>query len=240
MPASVDPAPRALARTRATTSLIALNAIAFAAALALGMDPLAPDGRQLLALGGNFLPLTRFEPWRLLSALFLHAGALHLVFNMWALHDLGRIAERLFGTARFVLIYLLGGLLGSLTSLFFSASEAVAVGASGAVFAAAGAILAAATSRSMPRSLATQLRRAILILVGYALMLGIVLPDIDNAAHIGGLCAGYLIGRTLIALPASGSHPTLRWRGVLIAVLATAALAGVGLRLLSGAGALVS
>jgi len=78
--------------------------------VASGMSPTLPQPVELLAWGGNFLPATIAQPWRLFTAAFLHAGAIHLAFNMWALWNMGAIAERFYGNLQFLLIYLLSGL----------------------------------------------------------------------------------------------------------------------------------
>ncbi|MEZ5741127.1 MAG: rhomboid family intramembrane serine protease [Burkholderiaceae bacterium] len=130
-------------RTWVTQAIIGLNVAAFVLAALAGVDIMAPSAQSLLEVGGNWLPYTREQPWRLFSAMFLHAGLIHIGFNMWALRDMGMIAERFYGKAQFLLIYVVSGLFASLASLFFSAANSVSVGASGAVFGVAGAILAA-------------------------------------------------------------------------------------------------
>lgn len=81
--------------------------------------------------------------WRLFTCMFLHAGILHLVVNLFSLYNLGNLIERIFGSAKFTLIYLSSGLWGSIASTIFAPETAavVSVGASGAIFGIAGAIL---------------------------------------------------------------------------------------------------
>ncbi len=182
-------------RVWVTWTLIGLNVAVFIVATVLGVSPIAPRSVDLLALGGNFLPATLAEPWRLFSAMFLHAGILHIGFNLWALRDMGGIAERFYGHQQFLVIYLFAGLFGSLASLFFSASQAVSVGASGAIFGVAGAILAAIFTKheKLPPALVGRMRTSMLVFVGYSLFMGFTVSFIDNSAHIGGLVSGFML-----------------------------------------------
>ncbi len=177
-----------------TKALITINVLAFLAMALFGINPLEPTALELLAVGGNFLPVTITQPWRLFSATILHAGLLHLGFNMFALYQMGGIAERFYGNSQFLIIYLLAGLFGSLASLFFSASEAVSVGASGAVFGVSGAILAAVVTarHKLPPVLVTSMSQSMLLFVGYSLFMGFTTSFVDNSAHIGGLAAGFV------------------------------------------------
>jgi rhomboid protease GluP len=178
-----------------TGTLIALNLLVWLANLAGGLSPFLPEARELLAWGGNLLPLTQREPWRLLSAMFLHAGIIHLAFNMWALWNVGSIAERFYGNTQFALIYLLSGLFGSLASLFFAARTAVSVGASGAIFGITGALLAAILLKrdKLPAPLVASMRSSLFMFVGYSLFLGFTSGVVDNAAHVGGLVSGFAL-----------------------------------------------
>ena len=184
---------QATPRVWVTKSLIGLNLFVFAAMVLVGINPLEPTPTELLAIGGNFKPYTELQPWRLLSSTVLHAGLLHVAFNMFALYQMGTIAERFYGNTQFLLIYLTSGLFGALASLFFSASTAV--GASGAVFGVAGAILAAVfTARSkLPPQLVSSMSQSMLLFVGYSLFMGFTSSVVDNSAHIGGLVAGFLM-----------------------------------------------
>lgn len=186
---------QATPRASVTGTLIALNLLVWLANLAGGLSPFLPEARELLAWGGNLLPLTQREPWRLLSAMFLHAGIIHLAFNMWALWNVGSIAERFYGNTQFALIYLLSGLFGSLASLFFAARTAVSVGASGAIFGITGALLAAILLKrdKLPAPLVASMRSSLFMFVGYSLFLGFTSGVVDNAAHVGGLVSGFAL-----------------------------------------------
>lgn len=221
---------RATPRTWVTTSLVAVNVLVWLANLATGLNPLAPSPVELAAWGANFLPLTQVEPWRLVSAAFLHAGAIHLAFNLWALWDAGRLAERFYGNAQFAVIYGLSALGGSIASLHFAASRAVSVGASGAIFGVVGAIAAAILTKhdQMPAQMVASLRTSLALFVGYSLFMGFAVPHIDNAAHLGGLVTGAVLGAIM-----SETFDVAEFRaqgmaraGVAIAVVLTGLFAG--------------
>src|SRR5690606_1350573 len=94
---------QATPRTYVTTTVVAANVIVWLLTVLLGVHWLAPSPQALLLLGGNFLPLTLEQPWRLLSSTVLHAGVIHLAFNMWAMLNMGRIAERFYGNTQFAI-----------------------------------------------------------------------------------------------------------------------------------------
>lgn len=174
----------------------------------------------LIDLGGNIAPATaQGQWWRLLTATFLHSGFMHVGFNMWALWDAGRVAERLFGRLRYLSIYLAAGLLGSIASINWQ-QEMVSVGASGAVFGIYGALIAALVLRKdlLPLTIAVQLRNSATVLIIYSLANGFSHAGIDNSAHLGGLMAGAMLGAGFVA-----PRPGL-WASVAVA----ASLFGIG------------
>jgi rhomboid protease GluP len=135
--------------------------------------------------------------WRLLSAMFLHGSVLHLVLNLLALWQLGALFETMFGTRRFVFIYFLTGLLASVTSLFYAGGPSV--GASGAIFGILGAFIF--SIRRSPRFRHEKWARGIvqqlIFWIVANIAIGMTVPQIDLAAHLGGLVAGLLIGAML-------------------------------------------
>lgn len=150
----------------------------------------------LVVLGGNFAPAVQSgQAWRLLSAMFLHGGVLHLLLNMVALWQAGQIVERLFGRLPYALIYLLAGLAGGLSSLWWHPGP-VSVGASGAIFGIYGALLAylLILRGEMPLGILREIRSGTLAFIGYSLFAGFMIPGVDNAAHVGGLLAGLVLG----------------------------------------------
>jgi rhomboid protease GluP len=190
---------QATPRTWVTTTVVVVNVLVWLLTVLLGAHWLSPSPQALLLLGGNFLPLTLEQPWRLMSSTVLHAGVIHLAFNMWAMLNMGRIAERFYGNTQFAIIYLASGLFGSLASLFSSAAVAVSVGASGAIFGVAGALLAALFTKphKLPKGLVASMRPSLVIFVGYSLFMGFTASMIDNAAHIGGLVAGFVLATVM-------------------------------------------
>jgi rhomboid protease GluP len=141
------------ARPVATATLVALNVAAFLGMAWAGVSLMAPAAGALFRWGGNFPPVTvQGQWWRLLTATFLHAGAVHLVFNMVVLWDAGKRMERILGRGGFLVCYLLSGLAGSVASLAFHPAS-VSVGASGAIFGLFGALLGflARSRRRLPR-----------------------------------------------------------------------------------------
>ena len=125
-----------------TKALVTANVLMFVAAAIGGAGIVVPSPSVLQAWGTNFGPLTTSgQWWRLVSSIFLHFGVLHLALNMWALYVGGRLAERLFGSRAFALIYFAAGISGSLSSLLWNPAVNSA-GASGAIFGVYGAMLA--------------------------------------------------------------------------------------------------
>jgi len=174
--------------------------------------------------------------WRLLTANFLHAGILHLGFNLYALLAFGTETERRFGHARFLALYLLAGLGGSVLS--FIGNDAVAVGASGAIFGLLGAMIVYfLTYRGELGAYGSQRLRSLLMVAGLNLFLGLSSSGIDNLGHIGGLLVGLVLGwafcpRYEVAQARPGAMPVLadRYepaRAVAVAALVLAALAAL-------------
>ncbi len=198
----------------------------WAAQVALGVDPVHPRIVDLLRWGGNTLPAVQAgQWWRLLTAMFLHGGILHLALNMYALWEAGRQLTRLFGNLGFLIVYVGAGLAGSALSLHFAARTGVSVGASGAVFGVVGALIAATLRHrdSLPAGRARQMLASLGLFVAISLGYGLAKTGIDNAAHIGGLLAGVAAGALLVRKADARS----RWRilrGRLLAMAACAAM----------------
>jgi rhomboid protease GluP len=175
-----------------TTALLVIIAIVFAIELLLGGSE---DGRVLVQLGAITPDLMQTgEYWRLLSAIFLHAGWLHFGTNTWGLFQLGTLYETLFGTRRFTLTYFLSGIGASVASVVFS--HHVTVGASGAIFGILGAfIFSLRRSRYRHERWTHGLVTQIVFLIAVNLAIGYHYRTfIDNAAHMGGLVVGLLLG----------------------------------------------
>jgi rhomboid protease GluP len=133
------------------------------------------------------------EYWRLFTANFLHIGFIHLAFNSYALYSLGPQIESLFGRSRFLVIYLLSGLMGNVAS--YVLSESLSAGASGAIFGLVGA-LAVYLARHrdiLGRRGQRSLANAVVVIL-YNLMLSFTVPGIDVFGHVGGLAGGLVVG----------------------------------------------
>ena len=210
-----------------TPLIIAANIIVFAVMVALGIQVLGGRADEYLRFGANFAPLTTGgEWWRLFTCTFIHFGIVHLAFNMWALWDSGRLTERLFGNGWFAALYVFAGLCGSSASMFWN-QEVISGGASGAVFGIFGALLAYMTVErgSIPSATLNRLRVSTSTFVVYSLFYGFVQSGIDNAAHLGGLAGGFVMG-LLLARPLDGLQRARgRWRRAALAIV----LAGVTL-----------
>ena len=138
------------------------------------------------------------EYWRLFTATFLHSGLLHLSFNCIALFIFGQQIEQIYGHGRFLALYFIAGLAGSVASYALSISAApntLGVGASGAVFGLLGGLVAFYTiHRDKFGEIGRQSLTGLLVIVAINVALGFVVPGIDNFAHIGGFVAGLLVG----------------------------------------------
>jgi len=154
------------------------------------------DSLSLIRLGANVQELVESgEYFRLLTAIFLHGGIIHLFFNMYALYSIGNFIETYFGRSKYFAVFIITGIAGSLVSYLFT--RGFSVGASGAVFGLLGLLLAQKLKRKVYYAELPIDTRSILIIVGINLLLGFTIPNVDNAAHIGGLISGTLLGLLL-------------------------------------------
>lgn len=225
-PALIDQLRQTVPSIPVTWLLVATNLLVFVAMLVNGAGLWHSPNSVQLAWGASFGPATKDgQWWRLGSSLFLHFGLLHLAMNMLALWDAGRLVERLLGPARFALLYFSAGLAGNLLSLISQGDMAVAGGASGAVFGVYGGLLVGLWQRRSSLHPA-EFRWLFWGAAGFSVLsgaLGLLVPGIDNAAHIGGFVSGLLAALALMpATPRDSS-----WRlgrliagGVLMALLA--------------------
>ena len=157
------------------------------------------DSDVLLDFGAMFGPLiANGEYWRLFTAMFLHVGVYHLAFNGFALFIFGPLVERAYGPVRFVTIYVLAGLFGSVASYLMN-SISIGAGASGAIFGVLGALAAffVTQRKTMSGGMAQRSLVGLVVLAGINIIYGFVSPGIDNWAHIGGLAAGFILGLAL-------------------------------------------
>lgn len=176
-----------------TPSLLGLNILIFMIMIMLGVNFILPDNESLILWGANFRPVTLDnEWWRLVSSCFIHIGIFHLLMNMYALVYIGLLLEPYLGKARFFSAYILSGIAGSVTSLYWH-DLTISAGASGAIFGMYGVFLAMLTTNLIEKSARKSILTSVIFFVGYNLINGMK-GGIDNAAHIGGLVSGLFIG----------------------------------------------
>ena len=177
-----------------TYILILINVIVFALMYIYGNG--SEDIETLKNFGANYIPLVKSGEYiRLITSAFVHIGIIHLLSNMYALYVIGRQVEQLYGRMKYILIYFISAITGSLFTVVFSSSNTVAAGASGAIFGLLGALLYFGYSYRgyIGNSIINQVLPAILL----NLVIGFSSPNIGNSAHIGGLIGGYLISMAL-------------------------------------------
>lgn len=189
-----------LHKPRWTYVLLAINILVFAAMtlfglyVGLGLNG-TQDTRVLMIFGAmdnQRIPSGEF--YRLFTSMFIHIGLIHLLFNSYALYVVGRDVESLYGAGRFLLIYLLAGLGGSLASYVFG-GVGLSAGASGAIFGLIGCEIAFFyLHRGTFGQRGQQQLRSLLMVAGINLVLGFTIPGINNLAHMGGLVFGFALG----------------------------------------------
>lgn len=204
-------------RTPVTYGLIAINVILFllltASCINLNLPILqalqvalfSPPTSALLNFGADFGPFTLVDqPWRLVTAMFIHIGLIHIGCNMYALYMVGPFCEKVFGNLGMLTVYFVSGIVGGVVSLWLN-PLAPSAGASGAIFGLFGAIFGVllAGRKLLPSELSRKMLPQMGWILAINLFLGFSIPGIDNAAHIGGLLFGAVAG-------AIGGY-TLRW-----------------------------
>jgi rhomboid protease GluP len=235
------PTPPPLPRHRppiATGVLIAINVGVWLLQVAGGVSPAHASSRALIAWGGD-LPLYTLtgDTWRLLTAMFLHGGIVHVGLNMYVLAFTAPRVEYEFGTARMLAIYLAGGLLASCASVFWAALRAtpadptplltVSVGASGAVMALFGSLLTGLVVPTprfahLPKHMQPGIDKGLIQAVAINIGMGFMIQGVDNSAHVGGLLGGLVLGLLMAMAPAATSP-----RDTLMRYLAAAGLVAV-------------
>jgi rhomboid protease GluP len=176
--------------------LIALNTLVYLIMAWQARSFLTFSPELLLNWGANAGALTsQGQWWRLLTSTFEHGGLLHIALNMWCLYNLGWLAELLFGRVRFILLYLMCGIGGSLASICWN-GNGLSVGASGAIFGIAGALIPAMLlhGNQKLRALLKGQFISIALFVVYSIVFGARSRGTDNAAHVGGLITGLILG----------------------------------------------
>lgn len=149
------------------------------------------NSQTLLKYGANLDVLVKNgEYYRLFTCIFLHIGIMHLLCNMYSLYIIGREVENLFGKIKYIIIFILSGIFGSIMSLAF-AHNTISAGASGAIFGLLGALLY--FGMHYRTYLGEAIKRSIIPIIVVNLIIGFFAEGIDLAAHIGGLVGGILL-----------------------------------------------
>ena len=158
-----------------------------------GMSLTSADDSALIGFGEkvNLLIDGQHQYWRLVTCIFIHIGFLHLIMNNYALWILGQEIEQIYGSSRFVLLYLAAGIIGSLSSYVFM-PQSRSAGASGAIFGLFGVMgtFAFRYRKEIPPALRRDIIRRIIPIILINLAFGFLVRVVDNSAHIGGLLGG--------------------------------------------------
>lgn len=183
---------------KVTPILLYLNVLVFFGLVLTGIaDNGAWTSENLMMWGSNYRSNTfGGEWWRLITCAFVHIGFMHLFFNMYALLYVGVVLEPVLGRARFIAAYFITALLAS-TASAATYDGIVAAGASGAIFGMYGVFIALLFTNLIERAARRSMFLSLAIFVGYALYNGLTSEGIDNAAHVGGLISGLVVGFAL-------------------------------------------
>ncbi len=193
-----------------TPLLLNINILVFILMILNGGNIFLPESEQLIQWGANYKPVTLDgEWWRLFTSCFIHIGVIHLLMNMYALLYIGLLLEPLLGSKRFIIAYILSGLAASITSTWWH-DLVISAGASGAIFGMYGVFLAMLSTNLIEKTERKALLASIGIFVAYNLMYGMK-EGIDNAAHIGGLLSGLLIGYSFYPSFKKSDSPVLKY-----------------------------
>ncbi len=209
----------------ATYGLMGINCAVYVLMVFTGTNPIKPSLEKLLIWGADNAGLVLYYNhwWRIVAAMFIHGGILHLALNMWCLWNLGMLAEPLMGTFGVVAVYLLTGAAGNLLSICYNWFKFhnldggavglvghVGVGASGAIFGIAGALIVLLKSDRLPvpPDELKKLRRSVIyfaainLVIGFSINVGTsamgVGMGVDNMAHVGGFACGLLFAAPMI------------------------------------------
>lgn len=168
------------------STIIAANLILYVLTLLPGIGTII----QNYGIQVNYFVLIG-EWWRIFTAMFLHAGFMHVLFNMFSLYLFGPELERIAGKARFATIYLLSGIIGNVVTYLLNDGNYASLGASGAIFGIFGAFgaLVYYTRHTMP-----MLRQFILPIIVISVIMTFLQSNVNVYAHLGGLVTGFLLG----------------------------------------------
>ncbi|MEV4838941.1 rhomboid family intramembrane serine protease [Nonomuraea sp. NPDC049486] len=183
-----------------TWTILAANVLVFVA------QYFVPDIQRLLGMNSLFVALGD-EYYRLITAAFVHGGMFHILFNSWALYVIGPYLERAFGHVRFVALYLVSALGGSVLGLWMDNPRILTVGASGAIFGLFGAVFVVGRRLNLDV-------RGIAVLIAINLAITFIVPGISWTGHIGGLVTGAALSAALAYAPRENRAV---WQGAAVA-----------------------
>ncbi|MBV1781183.1 rhomboid family intramembrane serine protease [Paeniglutamicibacter sp. ABSL32-1] len=205
-------------RPLVTYVLIAINVIVF------GLQMLLPNVSTYVVYAGLYTsPYLEPEPWRMLTSTFAHSTSFigHIAFNMYALYICGRVLEPMLGRLRFLALYLVAGLGGSVAVLLIADPRIPVLGASGAVFGLFAAMFVLLRSRGVQTM-------QILVLIAINLAIGFIFPGIAWEAHVGGLAVGAATAAIMAYAPKGPQQALMQWAGTALLVLLLVALTFYG------------
>lgn len=173
-----------------TYSLIAINIFMYIITAFLSQNIFDSDINVLIKLGAKYNELiSKGEYYRFITSMFLHGGLLHVALNMYSLYSIGPLIERVYGKAKYIIIYFISGITASIFSYLFS--DSVSIGASGAIFGLLGTTLVFAIR--LRKAVGKNFLISIASVIAINLYIGFSLPNIDNYAHLGGLIGGVIM-----------------------------------------------
>ena len=182
--------------------------------------------RTLIKFGGNAVAYTKSgDYYRLFTSMFLHAGIIHLLCNMYSLYVIGPQIESFYGKIKYIILFIISGISGSLLSTAFSGTNAISIGANGAIFGLLGSILYFGYHYRV--YLGNVLKSQIIPLIILNLIIGFTSTGIDNFAHVGGLIGG-IFASMMVGVPDKSSNSD-KINGCVLLIIYIAFLTYIGL-----------
>jgi len=219
-----------------TQALLGANAMVFVAMVIASGSINEFPGQIRVHFGANFGPYTLSgDWWRLVTYMFLHGDFWHIAFNMWCLWDLGQLCESLYGRWTFAALYVIAGIAGGVASVGWN-PYVNSVGASGAIFGLAGALIASfyLGEFSLPRAAIQGTLKSLVFFVGVNVVWGLFSSGTDNACHAGGLISGLILGALIARLAPDHGKPLPR-SGILLFVFLLVGASALGVEHWRGA-----
>src|SRR5947199_9184949 len=211
-------------RPRFTYIFLAINIVIF---LLMSLAGGTTSEETLMAFGvKSNAQIDQDQLWRFVTPIFIHIGLLHLFFNSYALWIVGPQVEKLYGSTRFVILYVVTGVAGVFGSYFYH-PQSISAGASGAIFGLFGVLLVFGIRyrRSIPPFFKRAVGTGVLPVIVINLIIGFTIPGIDNSAHLGGLIAGAVLAG-IVPFQRPGDETSNVFRSMQMILLAIIAVCG--------------